>query len=79
MPSSRRVRMAVWRDESSLTRPLSNFFIELNEFLLEKNREGTNVALVIDEAQDLSPQVLEQVRLLSNLETDQHKLIQIVL
>jgi len=51
----------------------------LNEFLLEKSEEGTNVALVIDEAQDLSPQVMEQVRLLSNLETDQHKLIQMVL
>lgn len=51
----------------------------LNDFLLQKNREGTNVALLIDEAQDLSPQVMEQVRLLSNLETDQHKLIQIVL
>ncbi len=52
---------------------------KLNEFLLERNREGTNVALVIDEAQDLSPQVMEQIRLLSNLETDQQKLIQIVL
>jgi len=52
---------------------------KLNEFLLEKSREGTNVALLIDEAQDLSPQVMEQVRLLSNLETDQHKLIQIVM
>ena len=52
---------------------------KLNEFLLEKNHEGTNVALVIDEAQDLSPQVMEQVRLLSNLETDQQKLIQIVM
>jgi general secretion pathway protein A len=52
---------------------------KLNEFLLEKNREGTNVALLIDEAQNLSPQVMEQIRLLSNLETDQHKLIQIVL
>jgi len=51
----------------------------LNVFLLEKNAKGTNVALVIDEAQDLTPQVMEQVRLLSNLETDQHKLIQIVL
>lgn len=51
----------------------------LNAFLLEKNRLGANVALVIDEAQDLSPQVMEQVRLLSNLETDQQKLIQIVL
>lgn len=51
----------------------------LNEFLLEKNRAGSNVALVIDEAQDLSPALMEQIRLLSNLETDQHKLIQIVL
>lgn len=52
---------------------------KLNEFLLMKNREGVNVALLIDEAQDLSAQVMEQVRLLSNLETDQQKLIQIVL
>jgi len=52
---------------------------KLNEFLLERNKEGTNVALVIDEAQDLSPEVMEQVRLLSNLETDQQKLIQIVM
>jgi general secretion pathway protein A len=51
----------------------------LNEFLLKKNQEDINVALLIDEAQDLSPQVMEQVRLLSNLETDQQKLIQIVL
>ena len=51
----------------------------LNEFLLERNREGGNVAVVIDEAQNLSPQLMEQVRLLSNLETDQHKLLQIVL
>lgn len=51
----------------------------LNEFLLRKSRENVNVALVIDEAQDLSPQLMEQVRLLSNLETDQQKLIQIVL
>lgn len=51
----------------------------LNDFLLQKNREGVNVALIIDEAQDLSPAVMEQIRLLSNLETDQHKLIQMVL
>jgi general secretion pathway protein A len=51
----------------------------LNRFLLEKNRLGQNVALFIDEAQNLSPELMEQVRLLSNLETDQHKLIQIVL
>jgi general secretion pathway protein A len=52
---------------------------KLNDFLLQKSKEGTNVALLIDEAQDLSPQVMEQVRLLSNLETDQQKLIQIVM
>jgi general secretion pathway protein A len=51
----------------------------LNSFLLANLQSGTNVALIIDEAQDLSPAVLEQVRLLSNLETDQHKLLQIVL
>lgn len=51
----------------------------LNRFLLERNHEGVNVALVIDEAQNLSPPLMEQVRLLSNLETDQHKLMQIVL
>ncbi len=51
----------------------------LNQFLLEKNRMGVNVALVIDEAQDLTPELMEQIRLLSNLETDQHKLIQMVL
>ncbi len=51
----------------------------LNRFLLEQLGQGNNVALIIDEAQDLLPEVLEQVRLLSNLETDQHKLLQIVL
>jgi general secretion pathway protein A len=51
----------------------------LNQFLLERMRAGDNVALLIDEAQDLSDDLMEQVRLLSNLETDQTKLIQIVL
>lgn len=51
----------------------------LNDFLLDCYHKGLNVALLIDEAQDLAPGVLEQIRLLSNLETDQHKLIQIVL
>lgn len=51
----------------------------LNAFLLDQLKQGNNVALIIDEAQDLAPAVLEQVRLLSNLETDQHKLLQIVL
>jgi general secretion pathway protein A len=51
----------------------------LNRFLLDKNRHGKRVLLIIDEAQNLSPGTLEQVRLLSNLETTSSKLIQIVL
>ncbi len=51
----------------------------LNDFLLGENSAGRTVVLVIDEAQNLSPLVLEQVRLISNLETTREKLIQIVL
>lgn len=51
----------------------------LNHFLLEQASAGNDVVLLIDEAQDLEPELLEQVRLLSNLETDQRKLLQIVL
>lgn len=51
----------------------------LHRFLLEAHQAGRNVVLLIDEAQDLAPDVLEQIRLLSNLETDTDKLIQIVL
>ena len=51
----------------------------LNEFLLAKFAAGKNVVLLIDEAQNLSHGVLEQVRMLSNLETEREKLIQIVL
>ncbi len=52
---------------------------ELNEYLLERGQQGKNCVLVIDEAQNLSPSVLEQIRLLSNLETETQKLLQIVL
>ncbi|MBI2434636.1 MAG: AAA family ATPase [Candidatus Hydrogenedentes bacterium] len=52
---------------------------ELNEYLLEATRSGKKCVLVVDEAQNLSPAVLEQVRLLSNLETETEKLLQIVL
>jgi general secretion pathway protein A len=51
----------------------------LNSFLLRENAAGRTVVLVIDEAQNLEPGVLEQIRLLSNLETETDKLIQIVL
>ena len=51
----------------------------LHRFLLDARADGRNVILLIDEAQALSTEVLEQVRLISNLETDTEKLIQIVL
>ncbi|HEY7699710.1 MAG TPA: AAA family ATPase, partial [Vicinamibacteria bacterium] len=52
---------------------------QLHEFLLRAKEQGKNTVLVIDEAQNLSRDVLEQVRLISNLETATEKLIQIVL
>ncbi|MEE8580150.1 MAG: AAA family ATPase, partial [Myxococcota bacterium] len=52
---------------------------QLNRFLLEEKRQGRRALLIIDEAQNLSADTLEQVRLLSNLETSSAKLIQILL
>jgi len=52
---------------------------DLNRYLLDQAAMGKNCVLVIDEAQDLTPAVLEQTRLLSNLETETQKLLQIVL
>lgn len=51
----------------------------LNNYLLEQTSQGNNVALIIDEAQNLGNTQLEEIRLLSNLETEKEKLIQIVL
>jgi general secretion pathway protein A len=51
----------------------------LNAFLLEERKKGKRVVLIVDEAQDLETPVLEQLRLLSNLETNTQKLIQIIL
>jgi len=51
----------------------------LNSYLLERALADDVVVLIIDEAQDMSDDLLEQVRLLSNLETDDRKLLQIVL
>jgi general secretion pathway protein A len=51
----------------------------INRYLLEAHARGRNNVLVIDEAQNLSPEVLEQLRLLTNLETSERKLLQIIL
>ena len=53
--------------------------LALNEFLLEKKAQGKSVILLIDEAQNLGRETLEQVRMLSNLETTRSKLLQIIL
>jgi general secretion pathway protein A len=52
---------------------------ELNRFLLAETTAGRTVVLVIDESQNLQPEVLEHIRLISNLETENDKLIQIIL
>ncbi|CAG0975784.1 XrtA/PEP-CTERM system-associated ATPase [Geobacter sp.] len=52
---------------------------ELNEFLIDQYARGNQPILIVDEAQNLSPDLLEEVRLLSNLETDRSKLLQIIL
>jgi general secretion pathway protein A len=52
---------------------------QLNRFLLARKGEGRRVLLIVDEAQNLSHGTLEQIRLLSNLETSSEKLIQILL
>lgn len=53
--------------------------IDLNDFLLERKSQGKSVILLIDEAQNLGKETLEQLRLLSNLETTRSKLLQIIL
>ncbi len=57
----------------------AELFSELNRYLIEQLRQNNNVVLIIDEAQNLSMKLLEQVRMLSNLEADNEKLLQIVL
>jgi len=51
----------------------------LNQFLLDESAADHNVVLIIDEAQNLAIEVLEQIRMISNIETETHKLIQIIL
>jgi type II secretory pathway predicted ATPase ExeA len=58
---------------------IHDYLVSLNEFLLESYRKGENCALIIDESQNLSAEVLESIRLLSNFETSKDKLLQILL
>jgi general secretion pathway protein A len=58
---------------------VKDYIDPINEFLLRTHAVGQNNVLIIDEAQNLSPDVLEQLRLLTNLETNERKLLQIIL
>jgi general secretion pathway protein A len=52
---------------------------KLNDFIISQYAQGRRSMIIIDEAQNLTPNLLEEVRLLSNLETDKSKLLQIIL
>lgn len=58
---------------------VKSYIDKLNVYLLDAHAKGRNIALLIDEAQNLSLDLLEQLRLLTNLETDKKKLLKIVL
>ena len=57
----------------------SQVLLKLNQWLLERYQAGERAVLIVDEAQNLSPRMLEEIRLLTNLETSTEKLLQIVL
>ncbi len=65
--------------ETQLAQGQNDLALQINRVLLARIEKGRDIVLIIDEAQNLSFRVLEQVRLLSNLETDKQKLLQIVL
>jgi general secretion pathway protein A len=67
------------RQKDGLPPTVKDYLDPLNEFLLEAHAAGRNNVLIIDEAQNLSAEVLEQLRLLTNLETSERKLLQIIL
>jgi len=71
-------------DELRISYPEGNksikvFVDRINEYLLNAHARGRKTVLIIEEAQNLAPDVLEQIRLLTNLETNHRKLLQIVL
>ena len=64
--------------EKTCTRKVE-YLLALNHYLIDRLKDDRTVLLIIDEAQNLSPEMLEEIRLLSNLETPNTKLIQILL
>ncbi len=65
--------------QDSATGSLKDLVDILSQYLLRAHGAGKRVVLIVDEAQNLAPEVLEQVRLLTNLETNTQKLLQIIL
>ena len=66
-------------DSKAPRQEMHDYLTLVNDFLLDRYRAGGNCALIIDEAQNLSAEVLESIRLLSNFETPKDKLLQIIL
>lgn len=76
--------LAAMCDELHITHPevgpgTKSYVDAINQHLLQSHAQGRNTVLIIDEAQNLGIDVLEQIRLLTNLETDNSKLLQIIL
>ena len=72
-------RLPLPRREGGGPPTVKDYLDPLNAFLLQAHAQGRNSVLIIDEAQNLSEDVLEQLRLLTNLETSERKLLQIIL
>ena len=71
--------IAIPSASASASPTVKDYIDQLNAFLLHSHAAGESSVLIIDEAQNLQPDVLEQLRLLTNLETNARKLLQIVL
>ncbi len=67
------------RTKPGMTQSKSGMLMQLNRWLIDRFRNGELCAIVVDEAQNLSWELLEEIRLLTNLETSSEKLVQIVL
>ena len=74
-----RISLPVSNSTSGASATVKDHIDPLNDFLLKAHAVGQNNVLIIDEAQNLSIDVLEQLRLLTNLETNERKLLQIIL
>ena len=71
-------------DEFQITYPegttsIKVFVARINDYLLDLHQKGRRAVVIIEEAQNLTPEVLEQLRLLTNLETNQRKLLQMIM